>query len=173
VLAGGESSRMGFDKAQLNFHGINQVTYLHNLLDPFCDKVFISGSSKKIKGQFNFIEDEYDRGGPLNGILSAIQYYPGSTWLILPIDMPNLSFEVVEFLLHAHHQNTLATYFIDKEKQVEPLPVILNKESYPVLFKYFSNGNESLSKFLVENNCQSVPVPNPNWLDNINTPGQL
>ena len=46
VLSGGQSSRMGRDKALIDYHGLPQYAYVYDLLLGFCDKVFIS--SKKI-----------------------------------------------------------------------------------------------------------------------------
>lgn len=164
---------MGFDKSQLNFHGEPQVVWLNTLLPAFCHQVFVSGSPARISGQFNFIEDYYETGGPLNGILSAFRQYPSSAWLVIPVDMPNLNEEVIAFLLKQRNQNKLATCFVTREGNIEPLPVILESSAYPILLNKFSQGDASLNRFLKNEFIARIAIPNMSWLDNVNTPSQL
>lgn len=164
---------MGFDKAQLNFHGVDQVTWLHDLLSPYCEKVFVSGSPLKIKGNYNFIEDVYDRGGPMNGILSAFKKFPDRSWLIVPVDMPNIRTQAIDLLVQSHHSKFLATSFINPESKVEPLPLITNARAYPVLLKFFLDGKESLAIFLREQRCLAIKIPDVQWLKNVNVPSQI
>ena len=173
ILAGGKSSRMGFDKAQLNFHGVNQVLWLNNLLGKFCEKVFVSGSPTKIDGDFNFIEDQFHRGGPLNGILSAFKHYPDIDWLIVAVDMPSVNTETLDYLFQSHQEKYFATCFKGSNNLIEPLPVILNQSAYPILFNEFNKGNESLVQFLNNNKCNIIECPNTDWLRNVNEPSQL
>jgi len=42
VLAGGKSLRLGTDKGKINWHGNEQRYYIAELLQKFCDEVFIS-----------------------------------------------------------------------------------------------------------------------------------
>jgi molybdopterin-guanine dinucleotide biosynthesis protein A len=161
---------MGFDKARLNFHGVDQVTWLNNLLGAYCEKVFVSGSPEKIKGEFNFIEDIYDRGGLMNGILSAFKKYPNNSWLVLPVDMPNIDSMVIEFLIKHHDSSKYATYFISQSNRIEPLPVLLESKSYPVLLKEFLNYEESLYSFLERKPSNQIVAINEKWLINKNYP---
>ncbi len=42
ILTGGFSKRMGMEKAQLNYHGKPQFSYLFELIKPFCEEgVFV------------------------------------------------------------------------------------------------------------------------------------
>ncbi len=43
ILAGGKSSRMGPDKALLEFQGKPLLEYMISLIKPLCDKVVVSG----------------------------------------------------------------------------------------------------------------------------------
>ena len=42
VVCGGQSTRMGMDKSQLQYHGVPQREWLYELLQPLCEDVYIS-----------------------------------------------------------------------------------------------------------------------------------
>lgn len=174
ILAGGKNSRMGFDKAQLNFHGTPQVDWLHRLLTKSCEEVFVSGNPNKIQGDFKFIEDSYERGGPMNGILSAFRLYPERTWIVIPVDMPNVNDVVIRFLSKYRDASKPATCFINPAgEMIEPFPVILESSAYPELLTLLNKGEESLSGFLKTTNSVKVLAPDARWFRNVNTPSQL
>lgn len=165
---------MGFDKAQLNFHGLPQANWLHVLLNKYCDKVFVSGSSNKIQSNFEFIEDYYDRGGPMNGILSAFRLNSEKAWLIVAVDMPNVDDEVMAFLLNHRDPSNTATCLVNPNGEIpEPFPVLLESSAYPELQTLFNKGEESLSGFLKTTNSARVLAPDASWFRNVNTPSQL
>jgi molybdopterin-guanine dinucleotide biosynthesis protein A len=174
VLAGGKSSRMGFNKIMLDFHGEPQVVWLHKLLQSFCSKVFVSGRPDIIPGEFEFIEDHYESGGPMNGILSAMRLHPSASWLVVPVDMPNVDGAVIRFMLAKRDESKTATYFTDAQGQaIEPLPIILEASAFQLLMNRFEQGEASLNKFL--KSTQSIPIiaQDPKWLINVNSPEQL
>lgn len=163
---------MGFDKSQLNFHGEPHVAWLNKLLQSFCAQVFVSGSPKKINGNFNFIEDHYATGGPMNGILSALKLHPHVPMLVVPVDMPGLNNESISYLLNHCDRAKPATCFIHNNT-IEPLPLLLEPAAYPLLFNRFEQGNESLHNFLTEEHVHSVAIDNLGWLQNVNSPWQI
>jgi molybdenum cofactor guanylyltransferase len=174
ILAGGKSSRMGFDKALIDFHGEPQVTWLHRVLQSFCERVFVSGSPSKIDGDFNFIEDQYETGGPLNGILSAFNLHPQASWLVVPVDMPRLNDEVVAFLLKRRDEKKMATCFAHaNNNMVEPLPVILESPAFPILLDRFRRGHSSLNSFLKSVDSGKICPLDEGWLASVNSPDQL
>src|ERR1700687_5122815 len=86
VLAGGRSVRMGRDKGSIVYHGVDQRSYCHQLLTPYCQKVFIScrkdQSSLLSPGQLPVFDLEKDLG-PAGGLLSAHQFNPSVSWIVL------------------------------------------------------------------------------------------
>ncbi|WP_371188678.1 molybdenum cofactor guanylyltransferase [Thalassotalea maritima] len=83
VLAGGRSSRMGRNKAQLKLGEQTMLNHCQQLLQQcHVSKVVISGANN------GGIADVVANAGPLAGIYSVIQQYRPSSLLVLPIDMP-------------------------------------------------------------------------------------
>lgn len=171
ILAGGKSSRMGSDKALLNYHGEPQVLWLQKMLQKFCGDIYVSGDPAKIPGDYQFILDHYETGGPMNGILSAIQLHPSVAWLVLAVDMPNVDQHVISFLLKKRIESRIATCLVHPTtNMIEPMPVILEQDVYPVMLLHFTKKNTSLNNFLGSHNTNFVQAIDSKWLDNINTP---
>lgn len=171
ILSGGRSSRMGFDKGMINYHGKPQCEFMVDLLKPYCNEIFIS--SKENKRQ-NTIVDHFDVDSPLNGILSAFHFDPNVAWLTVPVDMPHVNSQAIEFLLQHRDPKKVATCFFDSGgKLPEPLVTLWEAKSKPLLFDFYNSGGFSPRKFLEENNVQLLQAPDPKILKNINTPEDL
>ena len=94
ILAGGESRRMGQDKALLLRDGKSQLAHIAALLEDVTDRVFVSTRSEQQgeveRSRFAQIVDRYKDIGPIAGILSAMDEYPEVDWLIVACDLPNI-----------------------------------------------------------------------------------
>ena len=84
VLAGGLSTRMGADKAMLSYNGKPQALHAMDLLEEFCDEVFVSvrSSDDRRFAEASVILDTLTVSGPANGILSAMKASPEKAWLV-------------------------------------------------------------------------------------------
>jgi molybdopterin-guanine dinucleotide biosynthesis protein A len=88
VLAGGQSSRMGADKAFLQLEGQSLLIRALNLVTGITPNVRILGSKAKF-GEFGkVVEDEFPNHGPLGGIHAALCTSSSELNLILAVDMP-------------------------------------------------------------------------------------
>jgi molybdopterin-guanine dinucleotide biosynthesis protein A len=99
VLAGGKSTRMGRDKALLEFEGETLLTHAVNLARAVTPSVRIIGDAKKFAPWGDVVEDIYPEHGPLGGIHAALVGTPTDLNLVLPIDMPLLDACFLEFLI--------------------------------------------------------------------------
>src|SRR6188768_1210160 len=104
ILLGGKSSRMGFDKGCIDYHGKPQREYLFDLLLKFCPKVFTSCKAPgDIPPHLNPIADSFEIDSPLNGILSAFKSNHEVSWLTVAVDMPSIDERSIQFLMS--HRN--------------------------------------------------------------------
>ncbi len=116
ILAGGKSTRMGRDKGALVYHnGKDQISYLHEVLSPFVDQVFVSIRNTQLPDAhlqgYDIIEDARDIASPLNGILSAMDKFPKVSWLVVAVDMPYINETAVQALLNVRDPEVPATCF--------------------------------------------------------------
>lgn len=173
ILAGGRSSRMGFDKSSIQYYDKPQYQHLACLLKPFCNQVYISGN--KIKDSpLPVLKDRFEVEGPLNGILTAFNHQPEAAWLTVPVDMPNTDAGLIAFLIQNRNPEKKATCFLDSTgKRPEPLLTIWEPAAAAKIFAYFSAGGRSPREFLLNNPVELLTAPDPNYLLNINTPEDL
>ena len=171
VLSGGNSSRMGKNKANLVYHGMKHQDYLFSLLKNFCEKVFIS--VKKIPKNESQIADTYAIKSPLNGIVSAIDLFPRMSWLIVGCDLPYIDSIVIEYLLANRDKQKYFTGFYDSDNSLpEPMIGIWEPAAYPKLKSYIKHG-KSPREFLTKSPTNLLKVPNPDYLINVNTPEEF
>ena len=89
LLAGGRSSRMGADKALLDFHGRSLLERVAGELAAVCSPVAIVGGNRGLPG-LTLIADDVAGLGPAGGILTALRRSSG--WnLIVAVDMPSVT----------------------------------------------------------------------------------
>jgi molybdopterin-guanine dinucleotide biosynthesis protein A len=98
LLAGGRSSRMGRDKAQLDWHGRPLIEHMIGLLRAAgIGQIHISGDRPEYAG----IPDQRPDGGPVLGLLSVADTLADGTVLVLPVDMPGLDAALLQRLIDA------------------------------------------------------------------------
>lgn len=97
VLAGGRSSRMGQNKALLDYQGKPLIEHMLDILKQTgIEDTFISGN---IQG-YDCIADKSPFSGPAEAIKSVISNCPGyEGFLFVPVDMPLLNAEMLHILL--------------------------------------------------------------------------
>ena len=108
LLAGGKSSRMGAgtDKTFLEFGGQTLLDRALAVMGTVCDRVTIVGDPAKFTkyGSPKYesvVADVFPGCGPLAGIHAALVHSPAELNLMLAVDMPFVSSELLVFLFAA------------------------------------------------------------------------
>lgn len=170
LLAGGKSSRMGSNKAELLYKG---QTFTKTLLEKVkklgIEQICISGFQEE---GIETVWDIYQNIGPLGGLHACMKHVKTSYCLVIPVDVPQIPVEVLEELLEYH-----------EDMADRSLPVLLKhgeqRENligiYPVQMAGFIEERIKSRKLSVHgmldawgNVCFEVKVPE--WqIENINT----
>src|SRR5438477_8846588 len=99
VLAGGRSTRMGRDKALLDWHGQTLVDHMLNLLRSVADEVHVVGRAP--------LPDERPGLGPLSGIATGLERSSTDANIFVAVDLPHLTQEFLKYLRlqleNSHH----------------------------------------------------------------------
>ena len=178
VLAGGQSRRMGRDKALLQHDGQSQLAHMVAVLDGVVDQVFVSArrdqANDSERSRFELIIDAYDDMGPVAGILSALQAHPQADWLVVACDLPNIDQATLKFLLQHRSATQPFTAFRSTHDDLpEPLCAIYTAGSDALLQEVIEQGLVCPRKMLIRSDTLLLTQPNPQSLDNVNTPDDL
>jgi molybdopterin-guanine dinucleotide biosynthesis protein A len=100
VLAGGKSTRMGADKAFLQWGDETLLDHALKLAGTVASVVRIVGDAKKLGGlAFVVVEDVYRERGPLGGIHAALSSTATELNLMLAVDLPLMQPEFLAYLV--------------------------------------------------------------------------
>ena len=97
ILAGGQSERMGFNKALLEIDGEPLIAKVARVLNEAGVGNFqiVGGDSATFTSLgYSCLSDEYPGEGPLGGIITALNYFKSQGKkhvLIVACDLPNIS----------------------------------------------------------------------------------
>lgn len=178
VLAGGQSRRMGQDKALIEHDGESQLARTARILGQQVDDVYVSARSSQIndaeRARFPLIVDRFADMGPVAGILSAMLEHPDVDWLIVACDMPGIDTPTIANLL-ANRECTqpIVAYRSSYDGLPEPLCAIYKPESRNIIEQFVAGGIHCPRKMLIEADTLLLDPLNPHSLDNLNTPTEL
>jgi len=110
VVAGGQSSRMGSDKAFLEWEGKPLIERALDTLRTVCSDVAIVGARTKFARYGTVVEDVYPGSGPLAGIHAGLLHSGADLNFMLAVDMPFVSQHLLRFLFGiAENERTVVT----------------------------------------------------------------
>lgn len=92
ILAGGKSSRMGSNKALLDFGGRPLISVLVDRIRHITNQILISSNDPNPYEFLNLpvIPDQYRGHGPLAGLHAAMLWNECPLYIVLACDLPNL-----------------------------------------------------------------------------------
>lgn len=178
VLAGGASTRMQQDKALLQYHGRSQLEWAYELIAPHCVAAFVSVRPDQredpIRTKYPRIVDRQLGVGPLAGIAAALAEHPKAAWLVVACDLPFVTDATLRTLIAERDTARIATaYRSSRDGLPEPLCAIWEPAALAAVEAHLAAGKHCPRKLLIHSECKLIDLPDPQALDNINTPDEL
>ena len=179
VLAGGESSRMGDDKARLEIReGVSQLDWSLRALSPFCHTVWISVRDENRSKELAIpaegsVYDEVDIPGPMAGVIAGLKRADGNGIFALACDMPYVDAAALLQLKSRRARDSLATCFLGADGKPDPMCAIYEAAALPELLERVSKEWFSLRRFLEGPQVERVTLSQSQWLASVNTPQDL
>ncbi len=175
VLAGGESRRMGRDKAALLIDGRSALERAVEFARTVCDAVYVSvrpGSTDPLRARFARIEDRLGGAGPADGIASAQAHDADAAWLVLACDLPRLSAATLAELVAQRDSRRDATAYRSAGDAAlpEPLCAIYEPSSAGRIRAWLQDGLRCPRKMLLNMDTHLIAPACGDALDNMNTP---
>lgn len=172
ILAGGKSQRMGTDKGMLLLNGKPFITHIYEAMKPiFGDNIVVVSSNKEYDALgYNRIEDFISDKGPVGGLYTALKQSKTKFNLVLSVDVPLITTELLQWLIDNHDDSYLITQLESNEK-VNPLVAVYDRALRTLLGEHLAGNQLKLKDVIAEVNTQTLIVPKK-WhsqLQNINT----
>ncbi|MGL5112095.1 MAG: molybdenum cofactor guanylyltransferase [Flavobacterium sp.] len=173
ILAGGKSQRMGTDKGFLEWNGQTFIALIVAALVPMVgDNIVIISSNERYDALgFTRIPDIVANKGPLGGIYTALKNSATKRNLILSVDVPLISSELIQWLVDSHDESYLLTQVAVLGKPC-PLVAVYDRSVRQLLPEFIASNQLKVREFVNEITHQTLEVPEKwkNQLQNINTP---
>jgi molybdenum cofactor guanylyltransferase len=128
VLAGGRSSRMGADKAFLEFGGRTLLERALAVMAAVCERVTIVGDPSKFGSYGVVIADIFPGCGPLGGIHAALVQSTAELNLMVAVDMPFVSPELLAFLFAQAETDDAVVTVPRVAKGLQPLCAVYRRD---------------------------------------------
>ncbi|HIJ95685.1 MAG TPA: formate dehydrogenase accessory sulfurtransferase FdhD [Desulfuromonadales bacterium] len=175
ILAGGESRRMGSNKALLTINGERMVESAYRRMAGLFDEILLITNTPE---RYDFIPcrkvgDLYPGMGPLAGIHAALTSCATERVFVIACDMPNLKPQVVRMLCSLPGDVVVA----GTPGGLEPLHAVYSKSCLPLMEVMLKAGERSILTLLDRADINLIPQARIAELDpdfssfrNINTP---
>jgi len=171
VLVGGASSRMGRDKALLEFRGRPLLDYVARQVLEAAGSVTLVGAPERYTALgYQSIPDRQPGQGPLGGVEAALRSTKSEWNLIVACDMPQLEASFLEALLDEAEQNTCDCLVpLPAPGRPEPLCAAWHRGALGKVEAALKDGVRRMSDALQFLDTHYWPA-GPDWFANVNTP---
>ena len=188
ILAGGQSRRMGRDKAQLRWGAVSWLEHAARTALEAVSNVAIVGRCRTADWPLQgvaFLDDATPDSGPMGGLLAALRWAKeldeDNRVLALACDTPQLASGALEWIFEQAAQLQLQHGLIVRNNgRIEPLFSIYTARCLPLLEQRFGSneylsGRFSLRAFIESADFKYVDAPDTiaAMLHNFNTPDDV
>ena len=125
ILAGGCSSRMGQNKAELPFHGMSFLQHQVNKVKSLGIGDILIAGYPDVPDGCRYVPDVYPHRGPLSGIHAGLLAAKEPVALVLAVDTPLVPESLLEELVLRHRRGITV---VSCGGEVEPLIGVYDKE---------------------------------------------
>jgi len=146
ILTGGESKRMGADKASVVLSGKPLLEHVLAQFEPLFADILISVREKRPDIVYPQIVDGSESRGPMVGIQSALEAVKTDWVFVIACDMPLISTGLIQHLAGLRSQHDAVVPFAFNRPQ--PLFGFYNKTCLPLMEARMKQGKRSMIRLL-------------------------
>ena len=170
VLAGGESRRMGQNKALLLYYGAPLLERVASQVRQAAGSVTILGDPQ-IYAAFGMpiVPDFHRNCGPIGGLHAALTSMNTERCLLVACDLPNISAEFLRQLVD-HSSETLCVA-AEEADGLQPLCAVYHRDCLPAVEACIAEGQFRMRTLASRMNAKGIPV-DASLMRNVNTPEQ-
>jgi molybdopterin-guanine dinucleotide biosynthesis protein A len=179
ILAGGKSSRMGFDKQFLKLQDkfIVEIT-AEKLEKIFNEIIIVTNKPKWYEYGYKLTSDEIEGFGPLAGIHAGLKSSSSMYNYVVACDMPFINTNYIRYMMeliecHEGKADAVITRYGD---WIEPFNAFYSRSLLPRIEESFRTNNRQINKLLKDANVYYISEAkarefSPDWemFTNVNT----
>ena len=184
VLAGGQSSRMGQDKALLPIEGIPLLQRVCAVAAQCCPLIYVVTPWPQRYRSLDLpcqwvqetpLPNETESHGPLVGFAQGLAQAQSEWVLLLACDLPRLQPAVIQqwMMQLPSVDAAISAVLHHSAKGWEPLCGFYRRSSLVALEDYIAQGGRSFQGWLTTQTVLAQPLPQAGMLFNCNTPQDL
>jgi len=180
ILAGGQSRRMGFNKALLQVEGRPLICILSDRMRYLTNRILISSNDPDIYTFMDIpiVPDQYVGYGPLAGLHASMLYQKSSLYILLACDLPNLPISMIRKMIELSDGFDAAIPRTDNG-MAHPLCAVYRRTCLPLIEKALKRGEKKFIEIFFNKKISVKWIGpkeghyNESDLININTPEDL
>lgn len=180
VLAGGQSTRMGREKALLEVGGRTLLERALQLALSVAAEAMVVGSRGEFERYGRLLEDVYPERGPLGGIHAALWASPTDLNLILAVDTPFLEARFLEFLVAQARESGAVVTVPRTADGFHPLAAVYRRAFRETAEQALAEGRNKIDALFAEVETRVLEEEElrrfafaPAIFENLNTPEEL
>lgn len=178
ILAGGKSTRMGFDKQLLRLRERSLIEGLIRRLGSSFDETIVVtnrpelyiGLADKITG--DIIPDM----GPLSGIHAGLSAASSEYSFVIACDMPQINAKYIDYMMELLNKNESMACITKFGDWIEPFNAFYSKALIEHIESFLMGGGKAVHRLLMNHNVEYIPEEvarsfSPDWgmFFNLNT----
>jgi molybdopterin-guanine dinucleotide biosynthesis protein A len=180
IMAGGQSRRMGRDKALIDYKGQPIIAHVIGTLRTLSDDILIVSNRLDLYGAFSarVVPDYEPPSGPLGGIAVGLQAARNDKSIVVACDMPFLNVTLLRWLIDLSAE--FDAVVLQTGTEFEPLHAVYRRACYNPITQRLERGERRVISFFADVRLRTVPEaewrsldPEGRSLINLNTPGDL
>jgi len=152
ILAGGKSSRMGEDKALLEYNGEKFINKIADELTFFEEKIIARGNNSILteleNASWKIVADEYPDHGPIGGLHAALKNCESDAMFVVTCDMPLITGELARKLCNEMNTTMDAVIAVSNDGKYHPLCGVYKKELCTSMEEHLKQDNNRVMAVL-------------------------
>jgi molybdenum cofactor guanylyltransferase len=180
IQAGGQSRRMGRDKALIDFQGQPIIAHVIDTLRAVADDIVVVSNRSDLYSSFGVrVVPDYDPPcGPLGGLAAGLHAARHPLTVVVACDMPFLKANLLRWLIEL--ADGYDAVVPQSGAEFEPLHAVYRRECHTPIVQRIERGERRVISFFADVQLRSVPEaewrvidPAGRSLINLNTPADL
>jgi len=158
ILAGGQSTRFGSNKALARLHGKSLIGHIADTLRGLFSSCLLVTNSPEL---FKFLDlpstgDIFQAAGPLGGLHAALQYISAPKAFVVGCDMPMLNPDLIRFLCRLSAAEEWDAVIPWLKRGPEPLCGVYSKNALPIIERNLRKNERQLIKTITDLKVRQV-----------------